>query len=313
MPVGSLADFRPRMQAQTRALRTLEPLAFRHLAGAVADVWSVHGDRDGGGHYVSPDPRVVIFLDDAPPPIAFSTGAPGTSARSARAFYVPQHVPMWSRMQSAGRMTHLDFHLDAGALQRRLAAGGVRADLTRPRFLETGAEIVTLGQLAAAEIRRPGGSSMLLDGLLTATLAAVFAGPETTAMGGAGGLAPWQMAAVERLVMGNLARPVTVAEMAAAVRLSESWFAHAFRRHTGQTPQDWQSELRLAAARDLIAGSDLPLAVVAQAAGFADQAHLSRRFRARFGQTPSDWRRQQFRSPEQIPAARFKTRADFQS
>ncbi len=311
--MGSLADFRPRMQAQTRALRTLEPLAFRSLSGAVADLWSVHGECEGGGHYVSPDPRVVIFLDDAPPPIALSTGAPDMPARVVRAFYVPQDVPMWSRMQSSAKMTHLDFHLDAGTLQRRLAAGGVRADLSCPRFLDSGAEIVTLGQLAAAEIRRPGGSPMLLDGLLTATLATVFAGAETAAMGGAGGLAPWQMAAVERLVRDHLNRPVSVADMAAVARLSESWFAHAFRQHTGQTPQRWQAELRLTAARDLIAGSDLPLAVVAQAVGFADQAHLSRRFRARFGQTPSDWRRQQFRSPEQIPAARFKTRPEFQS
>jgi len=62
--MGSAAEFLPRMQSSTRALRTLAPLAYRRLPGAVADVWTVHGEAGGGGHYVAPDPRIVIFLDD---------------------------------------------------------------------------------------------------------------------------------------------------------------------------------------------------------------------------------------------------------
>jgi AraC family transcriptional regulator len=305
------ADFRPRMQSQTQALRTLEPLAFRQLSGAVADVWSVHGEADGGGHYLAPDPRVVIFLDDGPPPMALTTGTQDRPARVAQAFYIPSDVPLWSRMQSVGRMTHLDFHLDAAVLQRRLAAGGLHHDLSQPRLLAASPELVTIGRLAAAEIKRPGNTTMLLDGLLTAALAAVFSGTDMIAPAPTGGLAPWQLAAVERYVRANLSRQVSVAEMAGAARLSESWFAHSFRQETGESPQRWLAALRLQTAKDLIAGTDMPLAAVAHVTGFADQAHLSRSFRTRFGQTPTAWRKQQLRSPVQMAAVAFKTGPDF--
>lgn len=309
------------MQSRTRLLRTLEPLAFRALPGAVADVWSVEGREGGGGHYLAPDPRLVIFLDDVPPPLTLHPGAPDSPGTVAQAFYIPAGLPLSSRMQRDGRMTHLDLHLAAETLDRRLKAGGLRADLTRPLLLERSPALVTLGRLAAEEIRRPRAGTMLLDGLFTAALAEVFA-PARTAppdpsdppdppAAGRDALAPWQMAALHRLAERNLSRPISVAEMAAAVRMSESWFAHAFRAQTGQPPQRWLAGLRLTAAARLMAETDLPLAAVAQATGFADQAHFSRRFREAHGLTPSAWRRQQIRSPDQIAAVGFKTAAEF--
>jgi AraC family transcriptional regulator len=284
------------MQSRTHALRTLAPLAFRRLSGAVADVWSVQGDQGGGGHYIAPDPRIVIFLDDAPPPMALRLAESAPDHSTVQAFYIPAGVPLWSRMQRSAALSHLDVHLEAAALHRRLMAANVRADLGQPRLLESSPHLLALGRLTAAEVARPRRGAMLLDGLISAVLAEFFAEPDIADPPGTGGLAPWQMAAVERHMLTNLSRPVSVAELAQVARLSESWFAHCFRQQTGDTPHRWQARLRLKAALEMVEHSALSLAEIAHATGFADQAHLSRSFRGAHGMPPSLWRRTSQRS-----------------
>lgn len=287
------ADFRPRMDTQTRGFRTLAPLAYRPVQGAVADVWSVHGDKDGGGYYTAPDPRIVIFLDDTPPPLTLRSGAAQSERMGVQAFYIPAEVPLWSRLQHQARMTHLDLHLDQASLHRRLTSAGVRADLTQIRMFPECRELLSLGRMAADEVRNPRRGEMLLDGLLNAILGEIFA-TDDAQRAQTGGLAPWQMAAVERLVRDNLNRHVCVAELSDAARLSESWFSHCFRQQTGHTPQRWQAQLRLDVAEEMMADQRLSLAEIAHATGFSDQAHLSRTFRMQHGQPPSIWRRNRF-------------------
>ena len=288
------ADFRPRMDAQTRGLRTLAPLAYRRVQGAVADVWSVHGDKGGGGYYTAPDPRIVIFLDDTPPPLALRSGDGETECTGVQAFYIPADAPLWSRLDRQSCMTHLDFHLDQASLQHRLSSAGVRADLTQIRMFAESRALLSLGRLAADEVRNPRRGEMLLDGLLNAALGEIFATADPQPAQASGGLAPWQMVAVERLVRANLSRHVCVAELSEAARLSESWFSHCFRLQTGHTPQRWQAQLRVRVAAEMMADLQLSLAEIAQATGFADQAHLSRAFRIQHGQPPSIWRRKRF-------------------
>jgi AraC-like DNA-binding protein len=284
------------MEARTHALRTLAPLTFRRLAGAIADVWTVRGEKGGGGFYVAPDPRVVIFLDDTPPPMALRTRENGVEHRGVQGFYIPAGVPLWSRMESGQDMAHLDFHLETAALQRRLAASGAHADLAVPRMISASPSLVTLGRLAAGEVQTPRRGEMLLDGLLSATLGEIFADGPPVELSASGGLAPYQFAAVERHLRANLTRYVSVAELAQAAGLSESWFSHSFKQHRNETPQRWQARVRLDAARELMADPVLSLADIAHATGFADQAHLSRLFRAAFGEPPSAWRRARFQA-----------------
>ncbi len=90
--------FRPRMQAQTRAYRTLEPLRVRTWPGVVADVWHVEGGAGGGGFYLSPDPRLVVFLGTPPRKLSLSASETGGSVSDVSVLYVPAGQPLWSAM-----------------------------------------------------------------------------------------------------------------------------------------------------------------------------------------------------------------------
>jgi AraC family transcriptional regulator len=293
--------FFPRMEAQTSNLHTMQPLSFRRLPGAIADVWHVQGEAGGGGYYIAPDPRLVIFLGEMPR-MALSTDPELTTIQahqnSAQAMFIPAGVPLWSRLETSQRLSHIDFHLEAAGLHNRLSGAGLGTVPDQARFLTGGAQLNELARLAADEVERPRRGEMLIDGLLTALLGEVFATAPEHARNGdldisKGGLSPHLLGAVKAHVHANLARHVGVTELAETAGLSESWFGRAFKLSVGETPQRWQARIRLEAARDLMRDPDLALAEIADATGFADQAHLSRAFRVRFGQPPSAWRREQ--------------------
>jgi AraC-like DNA-binding protein len=83
---------------------------------------------------------------------------------------------------------------------------------------------------------------------------------------------------------------VSLFNLAATSGLSPFHLARVFRSHTGLAPHQYQTQLRLRLARDLI-GAGASLTQAALDAGFVDQAHLTRRFRAHFGLTPGRYRK----------------------
>ena len=88
----------------------------------------------------------------------------------------------------------------------------------------------------------------------------------------------------------HYAAPVTGDELAAAAGRSRYAAYRAFRAAWGLAPSEYQRLLRLRAARQYLA-SGMPPADAAIAAGFADQAHLTRWFRRCYGITPAEFRR----------------------
>ena len=84
---------------------------------------------------------------------------------------------------------------------------------------------------------------------------------------------------------------LSVAEMAATVGLSESWFANVFKQTTGKPPLHWQLGKRIDQARAMLLETDLTIADIAAQLGFSDQAHLTKAFRQLAGETPAAWRR----------------------
>jgi AraC-like DNA-binding protein len=76
-----------------------------------------------------------------------------------------------------------------------------------------------------------------------------------------------------------------------ATLVGRSRFAvhRAFRGVYDMAPSDYQRQVRLRRARSQLTDG-LPIAEVAAAVGFADQAHLTRWFKRYYGVTPGEFR-----------------------
>lgn len=83
---------------------------------------------------------------------------------------------------------------------------------------------------------------------------------------------------------------VALVELAAVAGLSRFELVRRFGAQVGLTPHAFQTNLRVARARGLLATRTAPAAVAA-ACGFADQAHLTRTFRVAVGVTPARYAR----------------------
>lgn len=100
-----------------------------------------------------------------------------------------------------------------------------------------------------------------------------------------------QEARAKEMLRSKMNGELSITEIAGACQLSRSYFIHAFRETTGQTPHQWLVGQRLARAQALLADFALPLAEVAVDCGFSDQSHFTRVFAQHVGMPPGSWRR----------------------
>ena len=101
-----------------------------------------------------------------------------------------------------------------------------------------------------------------------------------------GGLSARELRAVTEFVEGHLDEPLSLAELAHTVSLSQYYFARRFREATGTTPHRFVTERRVHRAEQLLKNSTLPISVVANTCGFSDQSHLTRVVQQHLGTTP---------------------------
>jgi AraC family transcriptional regulator of arabinose operon len=85
---------------------------------------------------------------------------------------------------------------------------------------------------------------------------------------------------------------VTVDELASMARMSSSHFAALFRRQVGMPVLQYQTQLRMARAREMLDKTDIAVAAVAQRVGYADPFYFSRQFKAIHHVTPLNYRNQ---------------------
>jgi AraC-like DNA-binding protein len=88
---------------------------------------------------------------------------------------------------------------------------------------------------------------------------------------------------------GRVDERLRLADIAKAAELPPFRLLRAFERTTGMTPHCYQRQARVRHAAGMILRGH-PLGQVAAAAGFADQAHLTRCFRGSMGITPGAYR-----------------------
>lgn len=90
-------------------------------------------------------------------------------------------------------------------------------------------------------------------------------------------------------------RPLSVADHAARHGMTPAALRTAVRRAAGCSPKDFLLSIRLGRAKELLAGTDLPVAAVARRVGYEDPAYFSRLFTRRVGLAPIRFREQQGR------------------
>jgi AraC-like DNA-binding protein len=102
---------------------------------------------------------------------------------------------------------------------------------------------------------------------------------------------PVVVEAMQRHLLDNLARPVTVREVAAAVHLSERHAERLFRTVTGASLMSTLRRMRLELAAQLLLDHTLTVTHVARACGYSDVRPFSTAFKRHYGRTPGEFRR----------------------
>jgi AraC family transcriptional regulator len=102
----------------------------------------------------------------------------------------------------------------------------------------------------------------------------------------------WLGRAVE-IIFTSADTQLSIAEVAHACGVHPVHLARVFRRYLGCAPGELLRGHRLERAAAMIGRSVASLADAAHAAGFVDQAHMSRVFRSNLNITPARWRKHQ--------------------
>lgn len=286
--------FRPRMTSSIEGITLIDSLSWRSWNGVVADVWHVHCEAGARGSYVSQDARLFVVLEreQGHTQLRLSPRGPdiATSAPVHMSF-VPADMPLWSRVEEAGELRHLDLHFDVPTLAARIGEELDAERLGTPRLGFTDPRIHTLACMIARECTEPDTRHDLYgDGLVLALFIDLLELGRNPASRRSP-LSARQLRRVTAFLEDNSFRNIRLEELAALTDLSQSYFSHAFKAATGMPPSQWHMEARMRRVQHLLATSDLPLREIALTAGFADQAHFTRMFRRICGDTPAAWRR----------------------
>src|SRR5688500_3548829 len=107
---------------------------------------------------------------------------------------------------------------------------------------------------------------------------------------GANGVASCLASAALRYIDDNYRRPITLADVAKAVKRSRAYLTDRMHRDTGQTVGAWITERRMAEARRLLVETDLDITRIAHSLTFLDGPYFRRLFKRIHGMPPGEWR-----------------------
>lgn len=88
----------------------------------------------------------------------------------------------------------------------------------------------------------------------------------------------------------NLSSTLSLRMLANQFNISQRTFTRRFKAATGNTPLEYWKKMRLEAAQELLASSNLSIQEIAYQIGFQDQANLTRLFKQTLNLTPRDYR-----------------------
>ncbi|MBA3707760.1 MAG: helix-turn-helix transcriptional regulator [Planctomycetes bacterium] len=147
------------------------------------------------------------------------------------------------------------------------------------------------GEPAAALIKRADLFRVL--GLISQSVLRSFPSTVTAPRSRAGRLVRHAM----RFIEANLAKPISVREVAASVSVDPNHLGRVFKQSLGKSVGETILLLRMEKARNLLKRTDRPIGDIAKSVGYPDSLYFSRLFRREMGLAPSEWRQNVFDRP----------------
>ena len=171
------------------------------------------------------------------------------------------------------------------------AAGELLAEVSPGAFFPLDSRLTALGVALRTEVHGGGlGDPLVADALGRYLVAAIRRVGDKEPPRGSSPFSRRLARSAEEYLWAHYARPLSVAEVAAAVGASPAHLHRCFRAHTGTSLVAFVHQLRLEQAAALLRETDLSVLEVAHSVGFASQSHLSRLFSRRFGCPPGRYR-----------------------
>lgn len=97
---------------------------------------------------------------------------------------------------------------------------------------------------------------------------------------------------VVNFVLQHFNEDLSLDRIAGLVGMNASYFSRFFRRSTGNTFNEFVTQIRIGKACELLATSEQQISQISYAVGYNNIANFNRRFREHKGLTPRDYRRQ---------------------
>jgi len=188
-----------------------------------------------------------------------------------------------------------------GVLQSAASYEGVAAELTAPASTSfepvwsmTDPVLAKLMHLLLAEVDSPFRDHLMADALNRAIAIQLVRGVVGNAarLATAGKLARDRLARVLDYIESRLDEPMTLAEIAEQANLSPFHFSRSFKRTLGISLANFVATRRIERASELLLQSRRPLAEIALAVGFENQASFTRRFQRETGLSPGRFRKE---------------------
>jgi AraC family transcriptional regulator len=206
--------------------------------------------------------------------------------------FKPAGMEGWLCSDTGGSFRAVSVIFDKSAFASGPLADVDPRKLAEPRMMFSNARLWKLALDLTSEWNDPREFTPLYcDSIMAMMLIELVRAGAPERGGRKGGLTRAQLNRAIEYIEQNPVDRVRLSELAALTGLSLSHFSHAFRQSTGMPPYRWQLNARVRKAQELLIEGAQPLAAIALATGFSDQAHFTRTFRQITGSTPAAWLR----------------------
>ena len=88
----------------------------------------------------------------------------------------------------------------------------------------------------------------------------------------------------------NISNHIPLEKIAEQLNVSYTWFRQAFKQYTGFSPAQYQLQLKLNRAKELLINSNLNISEIAYELGFDNASHFCTFFKSREKMTANEYR-----------------------